>query len=533
MDIQELVRAQRTYFDTGVTRPYAFRLLQLKKLQQALRDNEQLLEQAMMQDFRKAPMEVYMCETGMVLEELRFHLKHLKGWMRERAVPTPLAQFPSKSFVSPEPYGVALIISPWNYPVQLCLSPLVGAISGGNCAVVKPSAYAPATSAAIAKLIRETFDARYIAAVEGGRAENSALLAQRFDTIFFTGSVAVGKVVMEAAAKHLTPVTLELGGKSPVIVDKTADLKLAARRIAFGKVLNAGQTCVEPDYLLIDTSVKDAFAREYRAALQEFFPEVNIRKLYEVEQYHQKLARILDAQFAEERTAIEREIAELRSQWEAVNAQIRALGFVGNISREFLNRHSEIKAEIAALRTQNQAYLTQTELQAAKATAVDVLKRSIEDILREIEDILNGQMKEFNDSLFTTKKKPPQVHFSAYNSYRFETPDNTGTGSNYKGMLIYDLAVLFTTALPALAHDSLLFKNLGKDAEDGIFQIYAMVASELPDRQIFIAYDKQGDCRPGTRTILEANCVMRLSKGGGELYGHPWDTEEDGNGNEL
>ena len=172
------------------------------------------------------------------------------------------------------------------------------------------------------------------------------------------------------------------------------------------------------------------------SALQEFFPEVNIRKLYEVEQYHQKLARILDAQFAEERTAIEREIAELRSQWEAVNAQIRALGFVGNISREFLDWHSEIKAEIAALRTQNQAYLTQTELQAAKATAVDVLKRSIEDILREIEDILNGQMKEFNDSLFTTKKKPTQVHFSAYNSYRFETPDNTGTGSNYKGMLI-------------------------------------------------------------------------------------------------
>ena len=273
MDIQELVRAQRTYFDTGATRPYAFRLAQLKKLQQALRDNEQLLEQAMMQDFRKAPMEVYMCETGMVLEELRFHLKHLKGWMRERAVPTPLAQFPSKSFVSPEPYGVALIISPWNYPVQLCLSPLVGAISGGNCAVVKPSAYAPATSAAIAKLIRETFDARYIAAVEGGRAENSALLAQRFDTIFFTGSVAVGKVVMEAAAKHLTPVTLELGGKSPVIVDKTADLKLAARRIAFGKVLNAGQTCVAPDYVLVARSRKDALIREMQKAICRFYGE--------------------------------------------------------------------------------------------------------------------------------------------------------------------------------------------------------------------------------------------------------------------
>ena len=269
------------------------------------------------------------------------------------------------------------------------------------------------------------------------------------------------------------------------------------------------------------------------SALQEFFPEVNIRKLYEVEHYHQKLARILDAQFAEERTSIEREITDLRSQWETINAQIKSLGFVGNISREFLDRHSEIKAEIAALRTQNEAYLTQTELQSAKATAVEVLKRGIEGLLREIEDILNTQMKEFNDSLFTTKKKPPQVHFNAYNSYKFETPDNTGTGSNYKGMLVYDLAVLFTTALPALAHDSLLFKNLGKDVEDGIFRIYARIASELPRKQVFIAYDKQGDCRPETRRILDDACVMQLSKGGGELYGHPWDTEEDQNGNEL
>ena len=273
MDIQELVRAQRAYFLSGATRSYAFRMERLKKLQRALQTNEKLLEQAMYQDFRKAPMEVYMCETGMVLEEVRFHLKHLKGWMRERTVPTPLAQFHAKSFVSPEPYGVALIISPWNYPVQLCLSPLVGAISGGNCAIVKPSAYAPATSAAIAKLIAETFDPRYIAAVEGGRAENSALLSQRFDTIFFTGSVAVGRVVMEAAAKNLTPVTLELGGKSPVIVDKTADVKLAARRIAFGKVLNAGQTCVEPDYCFVHKSVEAAFLDAYRKALAEFFPD--------------------------------------------------------------------------------------------------------------------------------------------------------------------------------------------------------------------------------------------------------------------
>lgn len=279
MQIQELVREQRAYFSTGATRTYAFRLEQLKKLQAALRENEHLLERAMEQDFRKMPMEVYMCETGLVLEEVRYHIRHLKHWMREQAVKTPLAQFPSRSFRSPEPYGVALILSPWNYPIQLCLSPLVGAISGGNCAIIKPSAYAPATSAAIAQLIRKTFEARYIAVVEGGRAENQALLEQRFDTIFFTGSVAVGKVVMEAAAKHLTPVTLELGGKSPVIVDKTADVKLAARRIAFGKVLNAGQTCVAPDYLLIDETVKAAFIREYEAALHEFFPADDLRNM--------------------------------------------------------------------------------------------------------------------------------------------------------------------------------------------------------------------------------------------------------------
>ena len=300
MEIQALVCAQREYYMSGATRPYAFRLEQLKKLQHALREFEPLLEQAMAQDFRKAPMEVYMCETGMVLEEVRFHIRHLKQWMRARTVPTPLAQFPAKSFLSPEPYGVALIISPWNYPIQLCLSPLVGAISGGNCAIVKPSAYAPATSAAIAKLIAQTFDPRYIAAVEGGRAENSALLAQRFDTIFFTGSVAVGKVVMEAVAKHLTPVTLELGGKSPVIVDKTADLKLAARRIAFGKVLNAGQTCVEPDYLLIEKSVKPAFVEAYRQALREFFPDGSMDEMPVIvsEKHFARVTKLLEGQTA-------------------------------------------------------------------------------------------------------------------------------------------------------------------------------------------------------------------------------------------
>ena len=300
MDIEQLVCAQRSYFATGATRTLEFRLAQLKKLQRALQENEPLLEAAMYQDFRKAPMEVYMCETGMVLEEIRCHLRHLRGWMRERTVPTPIAQFPARSFVSPEPYGVALIIAPWNYPIQLCLSPLAGAISGGNCAVLKPSAYAPATSAALAKIIARTFAPQYIAVVEGGRAENSTLLEQKFDTIFFTGSVAVGKVVMEAAARHLTPVTLELGGKSPVIVDETADLKLAARRIAFGKVLNAGQTCVEPDYLFIHRRVKAAFVQEYRQALQEFFPGGSMAEMPVIvsEKHFARVMRLLEGQRA-------------------------------------------------------------------------------------------------------------------------------------------------------------------------------------------------------------------------------------------
>ncbi|NCB31240.1 MAG: aldehyde dehydrogenase family protein, partial [Clostridia bacterium] len=264
MSIPDIVERQREFFNTGATRSYAFRKKALEDLRRALQNNAALINQAIRADLNKQEMETYMTETGMVLEEIRFHLKHLHGWMKQKTVPTPMAQFHAKSFVAPEPYGVSLIISPWNYPVQLCLSPLVGAISGGNCAIVKPSAYTPATSGAIAKLLGDTFDPSFIAVVEGGRAQNSALLEQKFDYIFFTGSVAVGKVVMEAAARHLTPLTLELGGKSPVIVDETADIKLAARRIAFGKVLNAGQTCVAPDYLFIHKAVKTRFIEAYR-----------------------------------------------------------------------------------------------------------------------------------------------------------------------------------------------------------------------------------------------------------------------------
>ena len=273
MTTSELVRAQRACFETGATRTAEFRLETLRKLQAAVQAGEQTLAAAMMEDFRKAPMEVYMTETGMVLDEIRFHLKHLRAWMRETRVPTPLAQFPSRSFRSPEPYGVCLILAPWNYPIQLCLEPLIGAISGGNCAILKPSAYAPATSHALAALIGQTFEPEYIAVVEGGREENRALLDERFDFIFFTGSPAVGRVVMQSAAKYLTPVCLELGGKSPVIVTESADIPVAARRIAFGKMLNAGQTCVEPDYCFVQESVEAAFLAEYRKALAEFFPD--------------------------------------------------------------------------------------------------------------------------------------------------------------------------------------------------------------------------------------------------------------------
>ena len=272
MEIQELAAQQRTYFNTGATRTAAFRRQALERLRAALLEHEEELNAALLADLNKAPAESYFTETGMVLEELRFQLKHFEKWVRPRRVITPPAQFPSRGELLPEPYGCVLIMAPWNYPVQLCLIPLVGAIAAGNCAVVKPSAYAPASSAAIAKLLGEIFPPEFVAVVEGGRAENRALLEQKFDYIFFTGSPAVGREVMAAGAKNLTPVTLELGGKSPVIVDSTADIPLAARRIAFGKVLNAGQTCVAPDYLLLHRSVKDAFVREYRRALEEFFP---------------------------------------------------------------------------------------------------------------------------------------------------------------------------------------------------------------------------------------------------------------------
>ena len=259
MDIQALVSAQRAYFNTGATLPLSARRAALQRLREAITAHERDITAALRSDLNKSPTESYMCEIGMTLSELRFVERHLDGWARDRRHLTPLAQFPAKSLTVSEPYGVVLIMSPWNYPFLLTVEPLIGAIAAGNCCVVKPSAYSPATSAVLRGILAECFPPEFVAVVEGGRAENQALLDQKFDYIFFTGGVEVGKEVMTRAARHLTPVTLELGGKSPCIVDSTARLDLAAKRLVFGKLLNCGQTCVAPDYLLIDRRVKTPF----------------------------------------------------------------------------------------------------------------------------------------------------------------------------------------------------------------------------------------------------------------------------------
>lgn len=272
-DLKELVQNQRRYFDTNKTKDVSFRLAQLKKLYDWVKRNADSIASALKSDLNKPPFEAYATETGIVLEEIRFAVKHLKRWAKPKRVRTPLTQFKSKSYILSEPYGVALIMSPWNYPFQLTVAPLVAAIAAGNCAVVKPSAYSPATTAIIAEMAEQLFSKNYVAVVQGGREENQGLLKEKFDYIFFTGGVSVGKTVMRAAAENLTPLSLELGGKSPCIVDKTADIPLTARRIVWGKFLNAGQTCVAPDYLLVDSGIKDALVEEIKAVVKTFYGE--------------------------------------------------------------------------------------------------------------------------------------------------------------------------------------------------------------------------------------------------------------------
>ncbi len=259
MDMQALVQKQRDYFRTGAALPLSARREALRRLKVAIKTREGEVCAALAADLNKSPTESYMCEVGMVLSELTFAERHLASWMRDRPHPTPLAQFPARSCSVAEPYGVVLIMSPWNYPFLLTVGPLIGAVAAGNCCVVKPSAYSPKVSEVLRELLADCFPPEFVSVVEGGREANQALLEQKFDYIFFTGSPGVGREVMAKAAAHLTPVTLELGGKSPCIVDSTAKLDLAAKRLVFGKLLNCGQTCVAPDYLLIHRQVKDRF----------------------------------------------------------------------------------------------------------------------------------------------------------------------------------------------------------------------------------------------------------------------------------
>lgn len=273
MEIETLVKKQRAFYHQHQSKEVAYRKAALRSLRDQIRQSEDEICEALFLDLHKSPSEAYMTEIGMVLSELTYQLRHIDAWAAPKKKRTPLAQFYAKSYQVTQPYGVVLIMAPWNYPFQLSMEPLIGALAAGNTAIVKPSAYAPHTSAIIAKIIRACFPEDYVAVVEGGRRENTALLEQRFDYIFFTGGVNVGRQVMEKASRYLTPVTLELGGKSPCIVAKDADIKLAAKRIAFGKFLNAGQTCVAPDYVLVHRDVKNELLCYLKEMITSFFGE--------------------------------------------------------------------------------------------------------------------------------------------------------------------------------------------------------------------------------------------------------------------
>lgn len=269
--IKNVVNQQRKFFQTGATLPVKFRIEALKKLKANILANEKEIAAAIKADLGKSETEAFMCEIGLVITEISYMLKHVRKFAKDKTVSTPLSNFPAHSFVKSSPYGNVLIMSPWNYPFLLTLDPLVDAISAGNTVVVKPSAYSPATSAAIEKVLQETFAPEYVAVVTGGRAENACLLEQKFDYIFFTGSQAVGREVLRHAAEFLTPCTLELGGKSPCIIDSSAKIKLAATRLVWGKYLNCGQTCVAPDYVLCHSSVKDQFIKAMAAEIKAQF----------------------------------------------------------------------------------------------------------------------------------------------------------------------------------------------------------------------------------------------------------------------
>jgi aldehyde dehydrogenase (NAD+) len=267
--ISSLVQQQRGFFSTEQTKSIDFRLEQLTKLKQAIINNQDAILAAVKADLGRPAFEAYF-EIA-TLGEINLALKQLKNWAKPQRIKSPIDQFPASAWIQPDPLGVVLIIGPWNYPFQLMMSPLVGAIAAGNCALLKPSEHAPHTSRVVAKLIGDTFDPRYIAVAEGDASVSQQLLAEKFDHIFFTGGTEIGRIVMAAAAKHLTPVTLELGGKSPCIVDCDIDIDRAAQRIAWGKLINAGQTCIAPDYLLVNSQIKTELVDRIKHYIQEFY----------------------------------------------------------------------------------------------------------------------------------------------------------------------------------------------------------------------------------------------------------------------
>lgn len=272
-NIDEILDSQRTFFQSGATLSVSFRVEMLKKLGTAIEKYTPEINAALKSDLGKSDYEGFMCEIGLVNSEINYMIKHTKKFAAKQKVHTPLAQFASSSYKKACPYGNTLIMSPWNYPFLLTLDPLVDAIAAGNTAIIKPSAYSPATGAIIEKMISEIYPAKYVAVILGGRKENAALLEKKFDFIFFTGSTFVGKEVLRHAAEYATPCVLELGGKSPCIIDETAKIPLAARRIAFGKFLNCGQTCVAPDYILCHSSVKDQFVAEFCKEIKRQYGE--------------------------------------------------------------------------------------------------------------------------------------------------------------------------------------------------------------------------------------------------------------------
>ena len=269
--IAHILSAQNQFFQSGATLAQAFRVKQLTTLKQAIHAYHEQIEIALKQDLNKSVMETYVSEVALVLDEIDFMLKHLAHLMKPKHVKTPTSHFPAKSLIMYEPYGRVLNIAPWNYPFQLCIAPIVGAMAAGNTVILKPSEYAPHTSAVVAKLFAEYFEPQYIAVIEGGVETTQILLQHQFDYIFFTGSTAVGKIVMRAASEYLTPVTLELGGKSPCIIDSTADIAQAAKRIMWGKALNSGQTCIAPDYIWVHESVKTQLVQAMQQAVTEMY----------------------------------------------------------------------------------------------------------------------------------------------------------------------------------------------------------------------------------------------------------------------